>query len=216
MKTHSTHAAQSVRDQLLQHASVLIRQRGYNGFSYRDLAELVGVKTSSIHYHFPAKDDLVLEVVRLYRERSQARLAAIDISLPLAEQAWQYIRPLRSDIELNQICLAGMLSAEVLALPDAIRVPLQAHYRMNEDWIASLLRRAEQARGERYPVPPAALATVLYGAIQNGIITARMSGSKDRLDAAADMLMGAVGSSLQTVQAHVADEAAKVAEAVPA
>ncbi len=194
MKTHT------VRDQLLEHASVLIRQRGYNGFSYRDLAELVGVKTSSIHYYFPAKDDLVLEVVRLYRERAQARLAAIDNGLPLAEQAWQYIAPLRNDIELNQICLAGMLSAEVLALPDTIRTLLQAHFQMNENWIAALLRRAETERGEPYPVPPQALAKVLYGAIQNGIITGRMSGSPDRLDAAADMLLGAVGTSISTME----------------
>ncbi|GAA0836824.1 MAG: TetR/AcrR family transcriptional regulator [Cupriavidus sp.] len=186
MKTHT------VRDQLLEHASVLIRQRGYNGFSYRDLAELVGVKTSSIHYYFPAKDDLVLEVVRLYRERAQTRLAAIDTSLPLVEQAHRYVDPLRNGIELNQICLAGMLSAEVLALPDSIRSLLQGHFQMNEVWIAGLLHRAEIARGQPYPVPPPALAKVLYGAIQNGIITARMSGSTDRLDAAADMLVGAV------------------------
>jgi TetR/AcrR family transcriptional repressor of nem operon len=41
---------QPVREQLLEHTLILIRQRGCNGFSYRDLAELVGVKTSSIHY----------------------------------------------------------------------------------------------------------------------------------------------------------------------
>ncbi|PLP99605.1 TetR/AcrR family transcriptional regulator [Cupriavidus pauculus] len=196
MKTHS------VRDQLLEHASVLIRQRGYNGFSYRDLAELVGVKTSSIHYYFPAKDDLVLEVVRLYRERSQARLAGIDTSLPLIEQAERYVGPLRNDIELNQICLAGMLSAEVLALPDAIRSYLQAHFQANETWITNLLRRAEAERGQPYPVPPQLLAKVLYGAIQNGIITARMSGSSDRLDAAADMLLGAVRGSMCAVTEH--------------
>ncbi|WP_066732727.1 TetR/AcrR family transcriptional regulator [Cupriavidus sp. D384] len=196
MKTHT------VRDQLLEHASVLIRQRGYNGFSYRDLAELVGVKTSSIHYYFPAKDDLVLEVVRLYRERSKARLAAIDTSLPLIEQAERYVGPLRNDIELNQICLAGMLSAEVLALPDAIRSYLQAHFQANETWITNLLHRAEAERGQPYPVPPQLLAKVLYGAIQNGIITARMSGSSDRLDAAADMLLGAVRGSMCAVTEH--------------
>lgn len=190
MKTHT------VRDQLLEHASVLIRQRGYNGFSYRDLAELVGVKTSSIHYYFPAKDDLVLEVVRLYRERSKARLAAIDTTLPLLEQAERYVGPLRNDIELNQICLAGMLSAEVMALPDSIRTYLQAHFQANETWIANLLGRVETERGQPYPVPPQMLAKVLYGAIQNGIITARMSGSTDRLDAAADMLLGAVRGAM--------------------
>ena len=43
---------------------------------------------------------------------------------------------------------------------------------------------------------------MLYGAIQNGIITARMSGSSDRLDAAADMLLGAVRGSMCAVTEH--------------
>ncbi|MNS72679.1 putative DNA-binding transcriptional regulator [compost metagenome] len=183
---------QPVREQLLEHASVLIRRRGYNGFSYRDLAELVGVKTSSIHYYFPSKDDLVLEVVRCYRETATARIGAIDTTLPLAEQARRYIEPLRGGADNGQVCLVGMLSAEVMMLPPAIGALLQDHFRMHEAWIAELLRRAEAERGQPYPVPPPAFAKVLYGAIQNGIITARMSGSSDRLDAAADMLLGAV------------------------
>ena len=40
----------TVREQILDHAITLMMLRGYNGFSYRDLSELVGVKTSSIHY----------------------------------------------------------------------------------------------------------------------------------------------------------------------
>jgi TetR/AcrR family transcriptional repressor of nem operon len=119
----------SVREQLLEHASVLMRRRGYNGFSYRDLAELVGVKTSSIHYYFPSKDDLVLEVVRQYRQTSVARLAAIDTSLPLIEQARKYVLPLSNGIDLGQICLIGMLAAEVMVLPQAVRALLQEHFR---------------------------------------------------------------------------------------
>ena len=56
----------NTRDQLLAHAEKLIRTRGCNGFSYRDLAEHVGVKTSSIHYYFPGKDDLLYEAVEAY------------------------------------------------------------------------------------------------------------------------------------------------------
>lgn len=189
---------QPVREQLLEHASVLIRRRGYNGFSYRDLAELVGVKTSSIHYYFPSKDDLVLEVLRLYRDSVATRIAAIDTNLPLVEQARQYVDPLPRGIDAGQICLVGMLSAEVLALPPAVSAMLQDHYRTNETWIAGLLHRAELERGKPYPVPPQAFAKVLYGAIQNGMITDRMSGTTDRLHAATDMLVGAITDMCQS------------------
>ena len=195
---------QPVREQLLEHTLILIRQRGCNGFSYRDLAELVGVKTSSIHYYFPSKDDLVLEVVHQYRQTSVARLAAIDTSLPLIEQARKYVLPLSNGIDLGQICLIGMLAAEVMVLPQAVRALLQEHFQANENFIADMLRRAEAERGQQYPVPPQLLAKVLYGAIQNGLITARMSGSNDRIDAAANMLIGAVGGSMCAIEEHEA------------
>jgi TetR/AcrR family transcriptional repressor of nem operon len=67
-----------------------------------------------------------------------------------------------------------------------------------------MLRRAEAERGQQYPVPPQLLAKVLYGAIQNGLITARMSGSNDRIDAAANMLIGAVGGSMCAIEEHEA------------
>jgi len=38
---------------ILDLAETLIRQNGYNGFSFRDIASGVGVKSSSVHYYFP-------------------------------------------------------------------------------------------------------------------------------------------------------------------
>lgn len=78
----SAKSSANTRDQLLAHAEKLIRTRGCNGFSYRDLAEHVGVKTSSIHYYFPGKDDLLYEAVEAYSARALAALRAIDQSLP--------------------------------------------------------------------------------------------------------------------------------------
>ncbi|NIP29545.1 MAG: TetR family transcriptional regulator, partial [Candidatus Dadabacteria bacterium] len=40
----------------------LFQKRGYKAFSYRDIAKEIGIKTSSIHYYFPTKDDLALVI----------------------------------------------------------------------------------------------------------------------------------------------------------
>lgn len=123
---------------------------------------------------------------------SSLDLSAIDADLPLAEQASKYMRSLRYDIALNEICLVGMLSADVLDLPDALRSQLRAFFEMQEKWLDTLLQRAESERGQPYPVPTLAFAKVLYGAMQNGMIVARMTGSTDRLDATTRLLLGAV------------------------
>jgi TetR/AcrR family transcriptional repressor of nem operon len=38
------------------------------GFSFKEIAADVGIKSSSVHYHFPAKDDLAAAVVRRWAE----------------------------------------------------------------------------------------------------------------------------------------------------
>jgi TetR/AcrR family transcriptional repressor of nem operon len=43
---------------LLDVAEELLLTRGYNGFSYNDIAEKVGIRKASIHYHFPSKSGL--------------------------------------------------------------------------------------------------------------------------------------------------------------
>jgi TetR/AcrR family transcriptional repressor of nem operon len=55
------------RSEVLAHSRALLRTRGFNAFSHRDLAALAGVKSSSIHYHFPSKEDIGLALIEDYR-----------------------------------------------------------------------------------------------------------------------------------------------------
>jgi TetR/AcrR family transcriptional repressor of nem operon len=180
----------SVREQLIEHTLVLIRRKGFNGFSYRDLAELVGVKTSSIHYYFPSKDDLVLEAVREYSARVHERIRAIDTRLPPAEQARQYLEPVRTGFSTDQACLVGMLSADVLSLSEPVRAMMREYVQMHEKWLTGLFERAQPLRDKPYPVPPAQLAQVVYGSLQNGLMAARLFGTHERLEASAAVLAG--------------------------
>src|ERR1700709_1701373 len=65
------------RGDLLFEAEVLIRSRGYSGFSYADLADAVGIRKASIHHHFPTKAARAVALVAAYDERYDAALAGI-------------------------------------------------------------------------------------------------------------------------------------------
>ena len=45
-----------------------IQQGGFGGFSFREIAADVGIKSSSVHYHFPTKEDLAAAVIRRWAE----------------------------------------------------------------------------------------------------------------------------------------------------
>lgn len=182
-----------VREQLLKEAQALIRRVGYNGFSYRDLADVVGVKTSSIHYYFPSKDDLVLEAVSQYSASVADALRAIDRSLPAEVQARQYLASLRA-CDSDQICMVGMLSTETLSLPESVHKILRAFYRMNETWLGELLEKAAVERARPLPAAPGALAQILFGALQHGLVASRVNGTSDRIDAVSDMLIASASA----------------------
>jgi len=194
---HPSGASSTVRDRLLEHTLDLIRKRGFNGFSYRDLAERVGVKTSSIHYYFPTKEDLALEAVNAYSERSARYLEGIDPALPPLEQAKRYLASWRRECSGQQVCLAGMLSTEALCLPPAVHHALQEFHRINESWLTALLERARaQNGGDAQPaIGSAALAQVLFAALQNSLVSVRLFNQAERLEPAANLLLAAVAGS---------------------
>jgi TetR/AcrR family transcriptional regulator, transcriptional repressor for nem operon len=43
---------------------------GFGGFSFRELATDVGIKSSSVHYHFPTKEALAAAVIRRWAEET--------------------------------------------------------------------------------------------------------------------------------------------------
>jgi len=177
----------TVRESLLDHAQTIMMTRGYNGFSYRDLSELVGVKTSSIHYYFPTKEDLALEAVNAYSADVMSSIYAIDSSAPAEKKLDRYTRLFGRIIgDGKQICLCGMLASDMESLPESVRHAVQAFFKANENWLAKVLAEGDaqgtlNARGK-----PEATARALYAAFQGSLLACRLFQTRARLDEVAD------------------------------
>lgn len=67
------------KEQIIETAAMMVRTRGCNGFSTRQLADEVGISSASLHHHFATKDDLIAAVAATCRDRvnrSQGVIAA--------------------------------------------------------------------------------------------------------------------------------------------
>ena len=47
----------STKDKILDLASNMLQEHGYNGFSYGHISKQLGVRNAAVHYHFPTKAD---------------------------------------------------------------------------------------------------------------------------------------------------------------
>lgn len=112
-----------------------IREAGYNGFSFREIAADVGVKSASVYYHFPTKSALAAAVARRCNSRTiEAANAAVAAGQPVI-QAWRAV--FRSTLDNGEkMCLFGSLGATVGDLtPDVAHEVRQFFH----DCIASLV-----------------------------------------------------------------------------
>lgn len=112
------------RDKIIEVGNKLLTEKGYNAFSYADIAKDIDIKTSSIHYHFPSKADLCMAIIESHRLRilnlknSQALMSAEEKLRGL----FGYYLFL---IDKNQICITGTLASDYHSLDEKMSEKLQ-------------------------------------------------------------------------------------------
>ncbi len=94
----------STADEILACARNLIIAGGYNGFSYADIADVVGIRKPSIHHHFPSKVDLVRTLVSRYREEVEAGIAELDATPPIRSTSCGNMRDFGRPASTTQAC----------------------------------------------------------------------------------------------------------------
>src|SRR5687768_13019152 len=98
---------------ILDVAERLVQTRGFNAFSYADIADALHVTKASLHYHFPTKADLGRQLIERYAAAFTQALADIDrASDDVAVKLRRYVNLYREVLRANRMCLCGMLAAE--------------------------------------------------------------------------------------------------------
>jgi len=169
-------------EQILDLAEMLIQTRGYSAFSYQDIADDLGIRKASIHYHFPSKADLAAAVVDRYVARFAAALAAIaeDPSQTSMAMLDVYVEPYIGK-SADQVCLCGALAGEILALPPELRSRVDGFFRAHQAWLTGILERGI-ARGEfELAAPASKLARLVFAALQGALLVKRTTGDASQL-----------------------------------
>jgi len=69
-------AERSMADDILSRAATLFSQRGYHAVGIRDLAEAVGLSTSTLYHYYATKQDILFAVVNRFLAEFTQRLVA--------------------------------------------------------------------------------------------------------------------------------------------
>ena len=129
------------RTQLLDVAERLTQTQGFNGFSYIDLSKEVGVKTSSIHYHFRTKADLALALVERTHEAHSLAFRNMDSTVSKPEKRLSMlVEAFESYVKEDKFCLCGMLAAELQSVSPTVRSKLKVYFDNVRAWVMKQLK----------------------------------------------------------------------------
>lgn len=194
MQTLEAAPKTAIFNQIIDCAQELVQARGYNAFSFRDLAEKVGIKSASVHYYFPTKGDLAEALVVRYRAQFNGALTRIGASGGDAKARLNDYCDLiyRSFASNNLICLCGMLATDAASLPPQAKREVRGFFSDNEIWLAALLESGRANGAFRFEGATAPRAASMFAAIQGAMISAYTFGDANRLQNALDWLRSTI------------------------
>lgn len=178
---------------ILDIAEGLVQTRGFNGFSYADVAAELGITTASLHYHFAGKAELGRALIVRYTDRFMDELDAIASRLTAAPGRLQaYIDLYANVLQDGKSCLCGMLAAEFTTLPQPMQEAVISFFDRNELWLGEVLKKGRELAELQYRSTPEEVAQMIVSSLEGAMLVARPYGDVRRFQSTASQMLASL------------------------
>jgi TetR/AcrR family transcriptional repressor of nem operon len=183
-------ATTDTSQRILDVAERLVQTRGFNGFSYADIASALTLTKASLHYHFPTKAQLGKQLIERYEAGFLRALEEIERATPDARDRLRRYAKIYADVlRDDRMCLCGMLAAEYATLPKPMKEEMRHFFDENERWLSRVLEEGRTAGSLRFTGPALDVARAVVGSLEGAMMIARSYGEVARLETVADRLI---------------------------
>jgi len=178
------------KEKIMTITQTLIQSKGFNGFSFADIANEVGIRKASIYHHFPTKTALGIALIEQYSSSLNALLNNINSRSKTADESLNsYVDIYRSNLNLDLMCLGGMLASEAQTLAPELNTHLKQFFDINHSWLTSILEAGESNNEIKLNTSANAEASLFLAALQGALLVARAYDTQTSFDEAASTLI---------------------------
>ena len=182
--------ASDTKTTLLNSAERAARRRGFDGFSYADLAADVGITKASIHHHFASKAALAVALMQRYYSDLETACGEIDQDHATgAVRLAALIKRYRGALEGGQsLCLCVSFSTSTESLSADTIAEMNRFRRMMTEWLARVFSLGQGDGTILHVADPAAEATATLPLLEGAQLAARVAQDPQRFEAAVQIL----------------------------
>jgi len=181
-------------EKIMNVASEMVQTRGYHAFSYRDISERIGIKTSSIHYYYPSKADLAKALLQKIRGMFEEALAGIDAEGVDTKTRLRKFTEIFLDTygDEGRLCPFCMVATSQNTIPEDVQIEVRAFWSKGEKWVQNLLEKGQEC-GELESIDSDQLISrMMISSMEGAMVVAKAFDDKSRLEDTADFMLSLV------------------------
>lgn len=147
---------------------------GFNGFSFQDLADDLGIRKASLHYYFSSKEDFGLALIQEYEDHfnlfieKSANLSA----LKQMEQWLKFFYGMSKDH--LRLCPLGVLSCELFSLTPKMQKQLLSFQTKQRQWTLKTLKKGVREKTFRKNLNASWATDMILGCVQGSLQISRI------------------------------------------
>ncbi len=168
----------STRERIIRLTDTLVREQGYNAFSFYDISRRLNIKNASIHYHFPTKTDLAMALVEMHSRRLQDLQQSVADKDPYTKlNAFMSIYD-RIHTE-GTVCLVGSLGTDLKTVEPQVARELKVFAGKVLSWVTDILEEGRNQMAFAFAEPSRTRALMVITNMLAAVQLSRLTGSDD-------------------------------------
>jgi TetR/AcrR family transcriptional regulator, transcriptional repressor for nem operon len=178
---------------ILDVAERLAQTRGFNAFSYADVAAELGITKPALHYHFAGKAELGEALIDRYTARFFNALDTVDTKKSNAASKLKAYADLYSQVlSQDRMCLCGMLAADYQTLSKPMRQAIIEFFDHNETWLTSVIDQGRADGTLHVEGASREIAQMIIGTLEGAMLVARTYRDPDRFASSVKRLLAEI------------------------
>ena len=164
------------REHIVRLADSLIRNRGFNAFSYSDIAAVLELRNAAIHYHFPTKSLLGQAVIG----EELRRLEKYRHSHPNVDGDGQFRRLVTvfyHNSRRKAVCLMGALTPEFATFDPEMQGMVHRLCAAIQEWLGECLGEARAKGRLRFGGSARDRAVLVVSTLLSSLLLSRVEGA---------------------------------------
>jgi len=165
----------NIKEDLIKIATNTVQKSGINALTIRNLGVSVGIKSSSVMYHFKSKDGLLYELINNYADGFSQYLENLSLEYEDPKtRLLKFVDVFEAVLKDGKFCLGGMLASQNDSLDILTKEKTKSFFKEAEKWIAKTIEDKENS---------SSLAKVIISSLEGAMLLDKLDEQTQRLDA---------------------------------